>query len=39
MTLLDPPPKSDFEDAIAEEKPCMKHDPYFEFNGDKVYKT
>jgi hypothetical protein len=35
----DPPLEPDFEDAIAEEEPCARHDPCFELNGDKVYKA
>jgi hypothetical protein len=34
-----PPPGPDFEDAVAEEEPCTKHDPCFELDGDKVYKA
>jgi hypothetical protein len=36
---LDPPPEPDFEDAVAEEEPCAKHDPCFDLNRDKVYKA
>jgi hypothetical protein len=34
-----PPPGPDFEDAVAKEEPCTKHDPCFELDGEKVYKA